>query len=65
MTYGLLSIDPRGVRLMPGDHVTAWTGGILMKCVWDRSSAAIRTSNRKTDFFLIPIATLFSGNNFP
>jgi hypothetical protein len=65
MTYGLFSIDPRGVRLIPEDHVTAWAGGIPMKTVWDRSSATIRTSNKKTDFFLILIATLFSGNSFP
>jgi hypothetical protein len=53
------------VRLIPGDHVTPWTGGIVMKCVCDRSSATVKTSNRKTDFFLNPTAASFSGDSFP
>jgi hypothetical protein len=65
MTYGFSSIDPRGVRLIPEDHVTPWTGGTLMKCVWDRSSAIVKTKSKKTDFLLITTAASLSGNNFP
>jgi hypothetical protein len=65
MTYGLDSIDPRGVRLIPGDHVTAWTGGTAKGIVWDRSSAIVNTSNKKMGLFFIPTTALRSGKDFP
>jgi len=36
-----------------------------MKAVWAKSSAAVKTSSKKTDFFLIQTATLYLGINFP